>query len=118
MLNVMGDIRARLESACGVGAYIRVPDTRPETFIVVRREGGHRENTLLDCAGMCIYCYAPTEQKTWELADSVADVMDTLPFNAGYAKVEQTTMYSDPDPDALCPRWYLGYNITNFKPKE
>lgn len=118
MLNVIGDLRSRLERACGCAAYVRVPDARPETFIVVGREGGRRENALLDRAGVRIYCYAPTEQKAWELADGAADAMQALPFEAGYASVEQTVMYSDPDPDARCPRWYLGYTVTNYEPKE
>lgn len=118
MLNVIGDLRGRLEEALGCAVVVRVPETRPKTFVVVKRAGGHRENTLLDRAGVCIYCYAPTEQKAWELADSVADAMEILPFVGGYALVEQTVMYSDPDPDTKTPRWYLGYNVTNYKPKE
>lgn len=116
MLNVIADLRARLEGACGVPAYVNVPESRPETFVVVQREGGHRENRLLDRAGVRIYCYAPTEQKTWELSDAVADAMQDLAFSDGYASVEQTIMYSDPDPDARCPRWYLGYTIVNYRP--
>lgn len=116
MLNVIGDLRERLELACGVPARVRVPKERPEELLTLTREGGMRLNALLDRAGIGIYCHAATEQRAWELATAVCDAMGKLPFSAGYAAVEQTAMYSDPDPDTRTPRWYLGYNVTNYEP--
>lgn len=118
MLNVVGDLRARLEAALGVEVRANVPADRPEELVTVAREGGRRENALLDRAGVGVYCWAASEQRAWELAEAVCDAMAALPFPGGYADVEQTAMYSDPDPDSRSPRWYLGYTVTNYEPKE
>lgn len=118
-LNVQGDLRARLtEALAPIKVKVYVPSNRPPKCVSVIREGGARRNALLDGPGIGIYCFAPTEQQAWELADSVADVMATLPFEGGYARVKQEAMYSDPDPDTKSPRWYLSYTITTFKPNE
>lgn len=112
----MGDLRTRIQADTGTKCYVNVPASRPETFVTVTREGGARENRLIDRPGVGIYCYAPTEAKAWALAESVADLMETLPFADGYATVEQEAMYSDPDPDTRDPRWYLSYTIRTYEP--
>lgn len=116
-LNAQGDLRRRLSEALApTEVRVRVPDRRPERLVTVTREGGSRRNALLDGPGIGIYCWAPTEQEAWELADAVADEMAALPFSAGYADAQQEAMYSDPDPDTRSPRWYLSYTVTTFKP--
>ena len=118
-LNVMGDLRKRLEQALfffDVPVSVNIPKDRPETCVTVTREGGHRLNALQDRPGVGIYCYAPTEEKAWILADRIADFMQNLQFSDGYELVEQEAMYSDPDPDSRTPRWYLSYTITTHNP--
>lgn len=118
-LNVQGDLRRRLSEALApTEVRARVPEDRPATLVTVAREGGSRKNALIDGPGMGIYCWAPSEQEAWELADAVADAMAALPFSGGYARVEQEAMYSDPDPETRSPRWYLSYTIATYKPKE
>lgn len=118
-LNVQGDLRRRLADALApTEVRVRVPDSRPERLVTVTREGGSRRNALLDGPGIGIYCWAPTEQEAWELADAVADEMAALPFSAGYASAVQEAMYSDPDPDTRSPRWYLSYTVTTYKPRD
>ena len=119
MLNVVGDVRRRLAAALGsVEVRVRVPRDRPDELVTVTREGGARRNALLDRAGIGIYCWAASEQRAWELAEAVSDAMLSLGFADGYALVEQEAMYSDPDPDARAPRWYLSSTVTNYEPKE
>lgn len=116
-LNVQGDLRKRLADALApIEVRVNVPEDRPETLVTVTREGGARLNVLQDSPGIGIYCYAPTEQKAWELADKVADFMQELQFADGYELIVQETMYSDPDPYTRTPRWYLSYTITTHKP--
>ncbi len=116
MLNAQGDIRARLADYLDpIPVKVNVPKDRPETFVVVSRLGGKRENRLIDRPAISIYCYAPTEQKAWELADKVADFIDRLSFADGYASVVQETMYSDTDITTRTPRWYMRYTIKTYQ---
>lgn len=110
------DLQARLSPLAQGGAFVCVPDNRPSEFITLNREGGRRENKLLDSVGIGIYCYAPTEYRACEIAESVTDALLKAPFADGYATVTQETMYSDPDQDTKNPRWYLSYTIQYYKP--
>lgn len=101
-----------------VPVSVRRPESAPGELVTLSREGGPRLNRLLDKPGIGIYCWAPTEQRAFEIADDVADVMERLPFDGGYSRVEMESMRSDPDPDTRSPRWYLSYTLTTFEPKE
>ncbi len=115
-LNVQGDLRERLAAYLDpIPVKVNVPADRPETFVVVTRLGGKRENKLIDSPAISVYCYAPTEQKAWELADKVADFIDELAFADGYASVVQEAMYSDIDLLTRSPRWYLRYTIKTYE---
>lgn len=118
MLNVQADLRGRLALALApVEVRVRVPEKRPSSLVTVRREGGYRENRLIDSPGVGIYCYAPTEAEACALADRVADAMQALGYADGYARVSMEAMRSDPDPDADdAPRWYLSYTIKTYEP--
>lgn len=115
-LNVMGDLRERLQKALSVSVHVKVPKDRKPPLVTVTREGGHRLNSLQDRPGVGIYCYGNSEDEAWKLADKVADFMESLPFSDGYELIEQEAMYSDPDPDTREPRWYLSYTITTHNP--
>ena len=116
-LNVQADLRSRLAAVLApVEVRVSVPDPRPDELVTVRREGGARQNCLLDRAGIGVQCWAPTEARACELAHEVADAIDALGFSDGYALVEMDSMESDPDPDSGASRWYLSYTITCFKP--
>lgn len=117
MLNVEADLRGRLaEALAPVDVRVSVPDPRPKELAVITREGGGRENALIDSAGIGIYCYAESRQRAWEIADATADAIACLPFAAGYARVDMEAMYSDPDPLSKSPRYYLSYTIKTFRP--
>ncbi|MGN0056474.1 MAG: hypothetical protein ACI360_08575 [Atopobiaceae bacterium] len=117
-LDVMEDVRARLEKALGVPARVTVPKERPKNFVVVRRNGGHRLNALQDRPGLDVMSYAPTEAEASALSSRVSDLMLSLPrtsFLDGYELVEEESRRSDPDPDTGTPRWYASYTLTTFK---
>ena len=118
MPDVQGGLRRSLASALpDVEVRVSVPDPRPPTLVVVRREGGRRENALIDRAGVGIDCWAPTEADAYALADRVAGAMDELRFADGWADVSMESMRSDYDVVAKSPRWYLSYTIKAYKPK-
>lgn len=117
-LNVQADLRARLEKATGVPAFVNVPEERPKSFLVVKRNGGHRLNLLQDLPGVDVYSYAPTEAQAADLAARVSDLMLSLPrtaFLAGYETCDEETVRTDPDTDAGSPRWYASYTLTTHK---
>ena len=116
-LNVQADIRSRLAAALSpVEVRASVPADRPPSLVVVTREGGGRDNALIDSPGVGVYCWAPTEAEAAELSDRAAEVVESLPFSAGYARVEKESHRSDADPDTKSPRWYLSYTLKTFEP--
>lgn len=118
MLNIQSDLIERLARAFPDATVKRfVPETIPKKLITVRREGGPRQNKLIDAPGVGIFAWGESELDASMLADSIADVMDCLGFQDGYASVTQETMYSSPDPDTDHPRWYLSYTIQTYEPK-
>lgn len=116
-LNVQADIRSRLEEALApVEVRASVPADRPRTLVVVTREGGGRDNALIDSPGVGIYCWAPTEAEAAELSDRAAAVVESLPFSAGYARIEKESHRSDAETETRSPRWYLSYTLKTFEP--
>lgn len=122
-LNVQADVRRRLAEALqGVTVAVSVPPGWPEDpaspspLVTVRREGGARLDGLQDRPGIGVYAYAATEAGACELAERVRSTMAGLPFLAGYSRVDEEAVYSDPDPDSRVPRWYLSFTVTTFDP--
>ena len=116
-LEVEVDLIKRLQEALQVETGVHMPEKRPKEFIRVWREGGARENHVIDRVGIGIYCWSDTEYHCMQLANKVADYMQTLTFRDGYDTVEQETMMTDADPDKREPRWYLSYTLKTHKPQ-
>lgn len=117
MLNVQADLRRRLADALSpIAVRVRIPEDRPQNFVLVFREGGGENNALIDCPGIGIYCYGESEAKACDLAETVADFMRALAFSDGYCTIECESKRSDFDIDANTPRWYLSYSITTYEP--
>ncbi|MBQ9058523.1 MAG: hypothetical protein IJ125_05015 [Atopobiaceae bacterium] len=115
-LNVQAKVRQALAQALpDIEVRVSVPDPRPKTLVVVRREGGRKLNRLIDRAGVGIFCWAPTELEVSELADKVSDALSSLDFRDGFALVEEEHMESDRDPLTKTPRWYASYTVTTYK---
>jgi len=118
-LNVMGELRAILESALGdVPVRVNVPGERPGTVAVVRRCGGARQDALIDSPQVEVLMWAPTEAKAEELAELVGDAMSHLPFARGFCACEELEMRTDYDYFARSPRWYALYRLKTYQPKE
>ena len=118
MLNIQTDLRGRLARAFPDAEVKRfTPERIPDRLITIQREGGRRQNDLVDGPGVGIYVWAPSELEASEMADEVADLMASLAFSEGYEVVEQEAMYSAPDPDTDHPRWYLSYTLRTHYPK-
>lgn len=118
-LNVMGELRAILESSLG-GVPVRVdlPAERPGTVVVVRRCGGARQDPLIDSPQVEVIMWAPTEAKAEGLAELVGDAMSRLPFARGFCACEELEMRTDYDYLARSPRWYALYRLKTYQPKE
>ena len=118
MLNIQVDLCQRLARAFPNAVVKRfVPEKIPDCLITVHREGGRRQNDLIDAPGVGIYVWAKTELETSRMAESIAGLMSTLAFSEGYVTINQEVMYSSPDPDTDHPRWYLSYTIQTYEPK-
>lgn len=112
--DVVGDLIARMSGSLGIPVYGHRPHDAPDECITVSREGGARENRLLDHPGIGIYCWSIDEPSTSRLANRIADFMERLQFKDGYCSARMISMRSDPDPDARIPRWYLSYQLTTY----
>lgn len=118
-LNVMGELRAILESALGdVPVRVNVPGERPGTVAVVRRCGGARQDALVDSPQVEVLMWAPTEAEAEILAERVGDAMSRLPFERGFCACEELEMRTDYDYLARSPRWYALYRLKTYQPKE
>lgn len=118
-LNVMGELRAILESALGdVPVRVNVPGERPGAVAVVRRCGGARQDALVDSPQVEVLMWAPTEAEAENLAERVGDAMSRLPFERGFCACEELEMRTDYDYLARSPRWYALYRLKTYQPKE
>lgn len=118
MLDIQMNLCERLARAFPNAVVKRfVPEKMPELLITVRREGGRRQNDLVDAPGIGIEVWAPSEVDASGTADEVADLMASLEFSEGFATITQEAMYSSPDPETDRPRWYLSYTIQTYEPK-
>lgn len=116
-LHVQAKVREYLEKHLNdVEVRTHVPDPRPKRLVVVRREGGALKNKFLDAPGIGISMWAGTEAETAELAERVSGLMFSLPFQEGFARVDEIVLRSDFDLLARIPRWYGSYTLTTFNP--
>ena len=118
MLDIQTDLRKRLCTAFpSITVSVRVPERPPKRFVTISREGGRRENRLIDSPGIGILCWAESEAEASSLANAIADFIDNLSFEDGYADVYQEAAYSAPDPITKKPRWRMSYTIKTYQPK-
>lgn len=114
--DAQGNVRAHLAAALpDATVRTRVPNPRPERFVLVRREGGGRLDAHRDGPGIGVECWAPTEAEAYGLASRASDAMLALQYGPGVAAVEEEALYSDPDPEDGSPRWYGSYTLITFE---
>ena len=115
-MNVQAEVRKRLEAALGgVAVRTSVPDPRPAELVVVRREGGRRQDALVDAPGIGVDVWARTEARACEIAHAAADAMEALPFADGFASVSEEVVASQYDRLARSPHWYLSYTLKTYE---
>lgn len=118
-IDVQGRLRAVLAGALpGVEVRVRVPDPRPATLVVIRREGGAAANALVDRAGIGIQCWAATEAEAYDLAERCSRVMRRLRMADGFGPVTEESLRSDYDEVRGSPRWYGSYTVTAYAEQE
>lgn len=117
-LNTIAELRKILEEHLEVGVYVSAPADAPESYVVIRREGGAKENYLVDRVGVGVNCYAQSEQKAFELADRVSEVMSIIHRYKGFISANEQVLRSDYDLVFKHPRWYGSYTIRTYNVKE
>lgn len=118
VFNVLGDLRERMSHVLDCDCVVQVPDERPKRLVAIKRQGGARENALIDRAGIHIYCWGESELDAMRLSDIVDDFMLTLKFADGYDSVVAEGRGSSPDPDTREPRWFNSYTVKTHYIKE
>ncbi len=117
-LNVQADIRKRLaDYLAPIAVCVNVPEDRPQTLVVISREGGRKLDALRDLVGLGVFAWADSEASAYKLMERVSDYILNLKFADGYALVHEETIKSSYDIQAKSPRWYASYTITTYKPK-
>ncbi len=114
-LNIQAYARAYLAERLDVPVVVNVPDPRPASFVVVRRNGGRWLDRVRDRPGLDVEAWAPTEAEACGLMADVDELLLLMEYEDGIARVDQETMRSDEDPDSGSPRWYASYTITTYR---
>lgn len=106
-------VRDYLSSALSVPAYMEVPEGQPETFLVVEKTGGSRENRV-NHSTLVIQSCAPTLYEAAELNEQVKKAMDGL---AGLPQVGSSRLNSDynfTDNTTKKYRYQAVYDLTHY----
>lgn len=117
-IGIQADVISRLAAALpDVTVARHVPDPRPKRLVTVRRTGGPQLDRLRDRPQIGIEIWAESESVCEALAEKISAIVRSLPFESGYARIEETALRSDPDVISKSPRWYATYTITTYKYK-
>jgi hypothetical protein len=88
----------------GVQVGTKVPDTRPETFVVVQRAGGSRPNLVTDSVRLLVQVYATTVEDVSDFSDAAICALEnsqgTIVLDAfirGFDNISGPTDFPDPD---------------------
>jgi hypothetical protein len=96
-----------------VPVHLRVPDTRPGTFVTVRRVGG-TANVLIDSARLDLFAWGATDPEAHDLCMTLRRLLPAMPGPRGATVVTTVAEFSGPvlAPDASRqPRWMITYEI-------
>lgn len=100
----------------GVGASTRVPNPRPDSFVVVRRVGGTRPNVITDVPVVVVECWAKTDVAASDLARLARAYVGALAqsdVGGDYVRRvrEVAGPQSYPDPASSSPRYQMTVQI-------
>lgn len=98
------------DELAGTAATSRVPFTRPDEFVTVRRVGGVRRNLVVDEATLAVEAWAATDEDAHDLAQRCRALLHALPGQSVngsfvYRVDEVGGPASLPDPDSDQPRY-------------
>lgn len=115
-LNAQALVRSALADALpDATVRVSVPNPRPPSFVLVRREGGSMADAYRDMPGIGVFCWAETEAKACDLASRASIAMLALEHVRGVARVDEEILLSSPDPEDKSPRWYGSYTLTTYQ---
>lgn len=117
-MEIQAYTRKYLSDRLGVTARVTVPNPRPPTFLLVRREGGSMLDGHRDSAGIGVDMWAPTELEAARLARRVSAAMRDFEHEDGIARVDEELLQNSPDPDDKSPRWYGSWTVIAYATDE
>lgn len=96
-----------LRPLLGVPVVTVIPETRPSSFVFLRRTGGPRVGLVTDAAMLTIECWADTDVNAGALARSVRAYIGGMPGRTpGVNRVQEFSgPASLPDPTTGQARW-------------
>ena len=116
-MNVQGEVRRILADALSpVTVSVHVPAERPAELVTVQRSGGSAHERVYEDSNIEVQCWAATEQRAYELMESVRQTLAGLEYADGFLPVEEQTIRTDYDMVAHSPRWYGRFLLTTYKP--
>jgi hypothetical protein len=92
---------------------VRVPETRPEQFVTVRRAGGIA-TVLIDRPRVDLFAWATKDKDAHDLLMSLRRHLAAMPGERGGVRVTRVEEFSGPIPapdESGQPRWMVTYEI-------
>lgn len=116
--NTYATLRSLLIEITGFPVFVtRVPNPRPETFIMLEPSGGQEISQVHARRYVIIDAWAPTLEAAYDLAETVrAHLIGTKNRRLGdcliYGASPQGGIVDLPDPDAKTPRYRQNFTLT------
>lgn len=112
---IFPDVEAVLVSALservGVPVSTRVPNPRPEAFVVVRRVGGTRPALITDRAAVTVECWSASNVDACDLSRWARAYVHTLAPDVVRRVVELSGPADSPDPVSESPRYVFTVQV-------
>lgn len=94
----------------------RIPNPRPDTFVLVRRTGGPKRNVVTDGAQVTVESWALTDEAAADLAQEAREILNDLPGQiiggVPVYRVDEATGPADlPDPLSSQPRYTQTFSV-------
>ena len=93
--------------------YMEVPEDPPDSFIVVEKTGGDRENHIYQ-SSIAVQSYGATLLAAATLNDSVKAAMDSLINEKEVTKAAYDSDYNFTDTETKRYRYQCVYDITHY----
>lgn len=102
---------AALSARVGVPVATRVPNPRPDAFVLVGRVGGSRPNVVTDRAAVTVECWSASNVEACDLSRWARAYVHTLAPDTVRRVVELSGPASSPDPVSETPRYVFTVQI-------